>query len=232
MKKNKSNKAGRILFVGVLFAANFACAPTANEVAGTSPNDAGSTEPDVADDAGGNPEPGPPPIDAGPGEGEPLTTTDDGNGAYETSVVSTGAEWILIDFESGALAAVDVVDDANSLAWDIGFQRFKVKVNGGASGIGDAAVAVIRDATYANVNSVPADGFLQDQPDDDVDGAPEFIMSEDEHHPWYDYDEATHILTANENVYVIRTVEGAYLKMTFSAYYDEASGAAGYPVFS
>jgi|GEM_PF-1142856 len=196
----------------------------------SAPADGGDDEDAGVEDAG-EPE-GPPPIDAGPVEGELVTTVDNGDGTSTTSVVSAGQPWVLIDFESGAAGPIEVADDTMSDAWDIGFQRFKVKVNGGASGSADAAVAVVTGSTFEAVTDIPAaDAFLQDLEDDDLDGSPEFQMSEDELSPWYDYDMNTHVLTPNSNIYVIRTVEGAYFKMGFLGYYDDDSGEGGYPSF-
>ena len=145
------------------------------------------------------------------------------SGIRTTRIDATSeAAWVHLDLETGA--QVEAGDP-----WDIAFQRMAVISNGGVSGNGGAAVAVVDAAELASVTSIPAAGWIEDTadgPDDDehVDsafGGPE---------PWYEYDLATHTLAPRERVYVVRTVEGNHFKIAFTGYYNDA-GTSGFPTF-
>ena len=68
--------------------------------------------------------------------------------------------WVYFSFASGD--TVDIVDAANSEAWDIGFQLTKVKLNSGISGPGMGSVVMLTETTFEAVTVAPADGYLAD----------------------------------------------------------------------
>ena len=48
---------------------------------------------------------------------------------------------------------------------------------------------------------------------------------------WYDYNSSTHVLTAKDDVYLIRSSDGGSIyKIQMTDYYSE-SGTSGYPTF-
>lgn len=130
------------------------------------------------------------------------------------------SNWAFLDLEAAAIVTVD--DPATSLAWDMGFRRYKVMLNGGASGSGGMEVVPLPGVDYNDPIELPTEGWITDQPDADGDGDLEYAFDS-----WFDYDSATHGVTAADVVFVVRTVEESYYKLQFLSYYDDA-GSSGY----
>jgi hypothetical protein len=155
---------------------------------------------------------------------EPLA-----DGSFMTRVDASDAEaWIYFSFVSGG--QVIPLDPLTSSDWDLGFQRFHIISNGGASGSGGAAVAMLTEQSFEAVTSAPADGYVPDQPDsDDSDTVVNSVFEEGD--GWYAYDEMTYRLSPRANVYVVQTARGAHYKLALLDYYD-AAGSSGHPSFS
>lgn len=165
--------------------------------------------------------------DEGPAETVETEPLDDGG--FMTRVdASSSDEWIYFSFVSGA--QVIPLDPANSGDWDLGFQRFHIISNGGASGSGGAAVAVLTEEQFDAVLTPPAEGYVVDEPDsDDSDTVVDTLFEEGD--GWYAYDDMTNRLSPRANVYVVRTARGAHYKLSILDYYD-SSGSSGHPSFS
>ena len=102
-------------------------------------------------------------------------------------------------------------------SWDLAFNRYHGKANGGVSGVGDVAVATLEGADFDAVTTAPAAGYTSDGDELALGG-------------WYAYDMTTHALHPADVVYVVRAVTGDYFKLKFTSYYD-ASSASGFPTF-
>ena len=61
----------------------------------------------------------------------------------------------------------------------------------------------------------------------DRNGSPDYAFGAGD--GWYNYDPATHVLTARDTVFVVKTPGGDF-KLQFSSYYD-AAGTPGMPQF-
>jgi hypothetical protein len=157
-----------------------------------------------------------------------VSTDAAGENAFTTRIdASDETAWVYFSFVSRA--QVIPVDPANSVEWDLGFQRFHIISNGGVSGIGGAAVAILADSFDAVVTA-PSEGYIPDQPDsDDSDTVANSAFEDGD--GWYAYDEATNRLSPRGNVYVVQTARGAHYKLSLLDYYDEA-GSSGHPSFS
>ena len=146
-------------------------------------------------------------------------------GTTTTTIDATDEEaWVYLEFESSRLATV--TSPETDLNWDIGLRRYHVKINGGVSGSGDMALSIVSGGDFDAITAAPADGYITDTADDDEDGVPEYAME-----TWYDYDHSSHLLSPSDQVYVLRTVEGNYVKLRFDDYYDEA-GTSGIVTFT
>lgn len=167
--------------------------------------------------------------DAAPAEDGPIQVDDLGDGVHQALVDAKNEEqWVYMSLAQGKFVPEEEAGDATT--WDLALRRFNLKLNGGASGSGDAAVALLPGAAFDEVTEVPADAtFLTDQPDADADGVDEYVMSIGDTR-WYAYEVTTHVLTPKELVYVIRGVDGSHYKLEMLGYYDMA-GTAGYPSF-
>ena len=122
--------------------------------------------------------------------------------------------WVYFSFASGD--TVNVEDAENSEAWDIGFQRTQVKLNGGISGPGMGSVVMLTETTFEAVTEAPADGYLSDTEDTLA------IVPQSEK-GWYIYTgpPAHWILPLEDRVFVIKTADGTFAKVHFIGYYKD-----------
>jgi len=147
------------------------------------------------------------------GDGGIAVATEDGG--ISLVMDATDAErWSALDLDGGR---VTVEEDSG---WDLAFQRFEIKVNGGISGDGGVEVVAV-SAMYQDDIEVPAGGWLTDEPDADGDEVPEYALL-----TWYSYDYETHLLNPAEVVYIVRTSEDALFKLAFDSYYDNSGTPA------
>lgn len=133
--------------------------------------------------------------------------------------------YLYIDLEQGVKVAIDDVEALDSDAWDVAFKRPNIRVNSGDSGTGSVAVAAVA-GSLAGVTEAPADAeFETDDWSSEsctlltlADGTPATAFGE-----WYDYDDATHILTPKAEVHVVRTRSGDLVKLAIETYYGDES---------
>jgi hypothetical protein len=133
---------------------------------------------------------------------------------------SSETDWVSFDLDTS-----EEVDEADG-TWDLGFQRFNVRLHSelhdsGVYGEGTVEAAVLDGADYDTLDTAPADGWLVDQPDDNGDGKDELVFDE-----WYDYDYESHLLSPADRVYVVHTNDDQYHKIKFLSYYDDAGTPA------
>jgi hypothetical protein len=159
---------------------------------------------------------------------EPITTEDNGDASFTTRVRAEDADtWVYFDFQSGAQVTPDVPQDDDG--WDLAFQRFHIRSNGGSSGSGDAEVAVLADDDFDALEAAPDGGYIADSEDGDDEGSePDTAFELGD--GWYAYDPSSHTLSTRGLVYVVRTPEGDYFKLELLDYYD-AAGNDGRPSF-
>ena len=122
--------------------------------------------------------------------------------------------WTYFSFTSGD--TVNVEDAENSEAWDIGFQRTQVKLNGGISGPGMGSAVMLTETTFEAVTEAPADGYLSDTEDTLA------IVPQSEK-GWYIYTgpPAHLILPLEDRVFVIKAADGTLAKVRFIGYYKD-----------
>ena len=122
--------------------------------------------------------------------------------------------WAYFSFASGDI--VEVEDAANSEAWDIGFQRTSVKLNGGISGPGMGSVVMLTETTFEAVTVAPADGYLADTEDTLA------IVPQSEK-GWYIYTgpPAHWVLPLEDRVFVVKAADGTFAKLRFVGYYKD-----------
>lgn len=139
---------------------------------------------------------------------------------------TTSAEaWVYVDLESGETRTAPTAPDWP--AWDLKLQRFKVALNGGASGTGKVQVVVLTKTDFATVARAPREPYVSDGVDgSDSDLDPDTVISNGDN-GWYDYNTTTHALSPRPTVYVVHSNEGAYFKLAIDSYYN-AAGSSGY----
>tara|TARA_B100000683_G_scaffold275898_1_gene328062 strand:+ start:3690 stop:5396 length:1707 start_codon:yes stop_codon:yes gene_type:complete len=161
-----------------------------------------------------------------------VSSVENGEGITTTHVDATADDtWVYFSLESG-LEVVPLNPDEGQdwdAEWDLAFQRFKIKSNGGISGTGGVEIARLPTVDFDTLEKAPEQGYLTDADDsDDQDQDPDYVFLGAT--PWFDYDGTTHILTPADMVYVIRSVSGQYYKFQMLNYYDDA-GTSGHPSF-
>lgn len=150
------------------------------------------------------------------GRGEAVVTVVDATN-YE--------EFQLLDFDSGI---------ADTPGWDLAFRRFLVVSNGGVSGDGSVQIVKLASASFDEIDTAPSReaDWLVDRPDGatDEDAFADTAFN-DGVDDWYDYDQSDHSLTTKGYVYLIRSTERRYYKLSIESYYDDV-GTSGIVTFS
>ena len=134
--------------------------------------------------------------------------------------------WAYFSFASGDV--VEIEDAENSDAWDIGFQRTQVKLNGGISGPGMGSAVMLTETTFEAVTEAPADGYKADTADTLA------IVPQSEK-SWYVYTgpPGHQILPLEGRVFVIKAADGTFAKVQFIGYYkdNEKQEESGFVTF-
>ena len=122
--------------------------------------------------------------------------------------------WVYFSFAKRV--AVDVADPLNSMDWDLGFQRTKVKLNGGISGPGKGSVVMLKDVEFEGVKEAPADGYTADS-----DANLAIIASSEA--GWYIYTGPPNhwVLPLDQRVFVVQAADGTFAKVRFTGYYKD-----------
>lgn len=102
-------------------------------------------------------------------------------------------------------------------SWDIAFKGTTIRVNGGASGSGNAAAAVVK-GLFDELKEIPADAvFAQDK------SATELAIPTGSGKGWYLYSPTTHLITPEAGkLLLVRTAAGKYAKIEILSYYKGA----------
>ena len=178
----------------------------------------------------------------------------DDKSAFQVEVnASSEDSWVFFDLDN----AQEVAEDDAEKVWDIAFQRFLTRSNGGEGGPGNVAVAYTQRAgtTFANTNQPEDDGsvdgsgnYRQDGADPDPEGGnfdgdghalnsypedPNKGGTDPTVDGWPVYNFSNHrISPREETIFTVRASSGEYYKIEFLNYYSSAHGGSGYPQFN
>ena len=171
------------------------------------------------------------------------------NVKQEKNLNARQEKWVYYSFEKNAI--VEVADPQNSLDWDIAFFAYYAKLNGGASGKGQAGVAKTENKDFsAPIATLPSE-YIQD-----VKGTmsygnyPNLTEKEDTFSTFLSggFDTPTGYVSLNPNnrqssggkwpsvyaptkwVYVLKTAKGAFVKFQVTDFYNDKTDA-DYPSF-
>lgn len=175
-------------------------------------------------------------------------------GVVATTEVATGVKRTTIDASAGGMngaatnpfvyvsfadgSRVDITDIASRTdkTWDLAFRRSVLRVNGGDSGAGDAAIARVSGKTFDEVTAAPAaaafetDEFIDEQckvARDPINNPQTVFSGPATEDLWYAYDVNTSQLTPQPFIWVLRRVDGTFVKIEIESYYD-ASKVSGH----
>lgn len=76
------------------------------------------------------------------------------------SNLDVNGKWVTFSFESGV--ATTATPTATTGDWDIAFNSYWVKLNGGTSGGGQAAALNTHSTDFASINKAPNEGYTKD----------------------------------------------------------------------
>lgn len=152
-----------------------------------------------------------------------------GEGGVVTTFVDASSltDSVYLDLETGLATDVDG-------PWDIAFRRYFVTTNGGVSGDDGGAATRVPGTTFDALVLAPETGWREDLPDtdDDRDNGPDtaFNGGPDGLDDWYDYDPATHVLSARDVAFAVRSGAGGFFAIQMLGYYD-MTGTPALPSF-
>jgi hypothetical protein len=117
-----------------------------------------------------------------------------------------------------------------SAAWDLAFERFVVRTNGGDSGPGQGGALRVAlgfddvDASTLGDRALPTEAWFDDDCNLTLDdsGAPVTTFS-----GWSEYDQATHVLSPAAVTYLVSGGDGALYKVAIEDYYGTPNGTHG-----
>ena len=132
-------------------------------------------------------------------------------------------DWAYFDLDGSE--AVFVADPLAESTWDLAFQRFRVKVNGGASGNGDVAVASLGTDDFSLPVDVDSVEWLTDSGSGN---RTKYAFTSGGN--WYQYRMSSHMLESRREVMLVRSTEGVVYRLQMLTYYDRYL-ISGYPTF-
>lgn len=161
-------------------------------------------------------------------------------------------KWVYFSFETGTI--VEVTNPKTTDNWDIAFNRYNIRTNGGVSGIGEAEVVNTNSKDFAAVTKAPAEGYEKDKEVTEYGrprpGQTQPSVTKSEKNPvisgtvnkqdskgWYNYTppkqgENTPHFEITKYVYVLKTAKGGkYVKIQLTGYTNDKN-ETGYITFT
>ena len=153
--------------------------------------------------------------------------------AQTFEINSTGSNvWKYFSFDLND--TVTIADPANSNAWDLAFQRYRIKTNGGESGNGSGSAAnsyLKGQSGFDALTVVPDTSTFK--VDESVDiavqqGYATYIVNP-VLYTWFSLEFATQgtQIVPSDDIFIVKTASGKYAKVWIKSYYS-ASNLSGY----
>ena len=117
--------------------------------------------------------------------------------------------------------SVEVLDPTTSLEWDLMFDGYEARINGGISGPGQASVypMYLEINDFDAVVSAPQGGGYFADAIQSIFGAPTVPGSE-----WYDYNPVVHEIISKGHIYILKLPGDQYFKLAIVNYYYVIEG--------
>ena len=121
--------------------------------------------------------------------------------------------WMYFDFARGSVVAVQ---EPKTDTWDLTFQRYVIKTNGGHTNpTGQGALLSLGERDFAAVSKVPDKAeFISDIHPKNRSASYNPVMGK-----WFNYSYLANVLAPKPFVYLVRTHDGKYAKMRLLSYY-------------
>ena len=177
-------------------------------------------------------------LEDAPASAQPASANaffDDDGAAVQVLDARADDDWVYFDLDTFSVVFPDNPDDDDR--WDLAFQRFKIKVNGGISGTGGVAVTALHDTALLSVTAVPSTGLIGDRALDELPDDELVVLGDNIFFsvcaPGYDNPDAAGYCLANGQVdrSHLNPDDAAYAFLTQgSGVVVEANGADGDPI--
>ncbi len=144
---------------------------------------------------------------------------------------SSYEDWAYFSFSKGD--SVSISDPKNSLDWDLGFQRLKIRTNSGTSGPGSGGAKNMGVIDFDALTEASPEGYVVDTMVVYMPGSPheDTVSMNPEMKDWFDMSGGMPpTVTSKKEVYVIKTADGRYAKLQILDYYDK-EGHSGFITF-
>ena len=159
---------------------------------------------------------------------------------------SNASEWKYFSFSSGTI--VQVTNPSTDLTWDIAFNRYNIRTNGGSSGSGQGGVIRTESKNLSEVTSVPSGTYTADEMKTTytyVNGTPvpsttslNSVISGDINTTtgWWSYTPPTPQtgqpkFAVNNWVYIVKTADGKAVKIQLTSYNHSTRNTTGFITF-
>jgi hypothetical protein len=156
--------------------------------------------------------------------------------AQTFEINSTGSTaWKYFSFASND--TITIANPANSTAWDLAFQRYRIKTNGGksGSGLGSAANSYQKEQTGFDALKIVSDTAtfaLDDSISIAIQQGYAYYVVNPVLYTWFTLEFATEgtQIVPSDYIYVLKTATGKYAKVWFKSYYSPEN-ISGYVTF-
>ena len=168
--------------------------------------------------------------------GKVSTTT---SGSINTTVADASAggmsganknPFVYLSLKDGS--RVDLDDNAakKSSAWDLALKRTVIRINGGDSGPGKGAVAIVTGKTLDQITALPAASSFST--DDFLDSSCTIKRNAINNiwtafggssGLWYDYSSGSHAVKPKAATYVLRRAGGEHVKLVIDSFYNSSN---------
>lgn len=155
---------------------------------------------------------------------------------YEFLDARSYTDWVYFSFSKGEI--VTVTDYQNDTSWDIAFHRGDVRLNGGASGIGEAEAINTNKTEWNDITAAPTSGYTADEIGT-ITTAFTGSGIETEEQPFsqtlatwltIDVSNPPPVYVVHNYIYVVKSASGKYVKLQLYDNKNETN-AAGYVSF-
>ena len=159
---------------------------------------------------------------------------------------SNASEWKYFSFANGTI--VQVANPSTDLTWDIAFNRYNIRTNGGTSGSGQGGVIRTESKNLSEVTSVPSGTYTADEMKTThtyANGRPtssttslNSVISGDINTTtgWWSYTPPTSQtgqpkFAVNNWVYIVKTADGKAAKIQLTSYNHSTRNTTGFITF-
>lgn len=148
-----------------------------------------------------------------------------------------GDDWIYFSLSTGKEVVINETEHQTNMNWDLAFNRYNIRTNGGKSGKGNGGVYDMGKMDYNSVKSLPTDAKLildtEYEISDIGPGLPppsKMSTANPALSVAIVFTGPPPAYTPNEHIYIVKTADGKFAKFICTTFYNE-EGKSGYITF-